>query len=97
MDKKINDFLYFRAEKGMYGLSQAGIISHTALKEHLLPCGYEPAPITSVLWRHNNNGNTFTLTVNGFGIRHQRRAYALHLINSLQEKYEITQDWKGSL
>ena len=32
MDKQINGFLYVRAEKGMYGLVQVGIIAHTALK-----------------------------------------------------------------
>ena len=35
MEKKINSFIYVRVDKGMYGLVQSGIISHTALKEHL--------------------------------------------------------------
>ena len=35
MDKQINGFLCVKVEKGMYGLVQAGIISHTALKEHI--------------------------------------------------------------
>ena len=46
MGKQINGFLYVRVERGMYGPFQAGIISHTALKEHLLTFGYEPATIT---------------------------------------------------
>ena len=40
MDKHINGFLYVRVEKGMYGLVLAGIIAHTALKEHIQPFGY---------------------------------------------------------
>ena len=49
-NKQINSFLYVRAEKGMYGLVQAGIISCTALKEHLCPFIYEPDPFTPGLW-----------------------------------------------
>ena len=68
-----------------------------ALKEHLHPFGYEPAPIIPGLWHHNKNGITFTLVVDNFGIRYQRREDAQHLINSFQEKYEITQDLTWSL
>ena len=84
MDKKTNGFLYVRAEKGIYGLVQAGIIEHTALKENLRPFGYEPAPITTGLWRHNYNGITLTLVVNDFGIKHHRKEDSLHLIYALQ-------------
>ena len=52
MDKQIIVFLYVITEKGMYGLFQAGIIAHTALKEHLQLSGYEPAPIMPGLWHH---------------------------------------------
>ena len=48
-EKKIDGFIYVRAEKGMYGLFQASIISHKYLKENLQPLGYEPAPITTGL------------------------------------------------
>ena len=46
VDKKINIFLRVKVEKGMYGIVQAGIIPHTALKEHLCPFGYKPVQIT---------------------------------------------------
>ena len=32
MDKQINVFLYIQVDKGMYGLFQVGIITHTLLK-----------------------------------------------------------------
>ena len=35
MDKQINGFICARMEKGMYGLSQDGIIEHKTLKEHI--------------------------------------------------------------
>ena len=46
VDKQINIFLRVRVEKGMYGLVQVVIITHTALKEHLCPFGYNPVQIT---------------------------------------------------
>ena len=57
----------------MYGLVQADIISHTALKEHLRPFRYEPAPITTVLWLHNKNGITLTIVVEDLGIKYKRK------------------------
>ena len=57
----------------MYGLFQAGIIANTALKGHLRPFGYEPAPITPGLWRHNKNVITFTLVVDDFGIKYKSK------------------------
>ena len=68
----------------MYSLIQAGIIAHMALKGHLCPFRYEPAPITPGLWCHKKNRITFTLVVDGFLIRYQRREYAQYLINTLK-------------
>ena len=45
MDKQIKGFLFVRVGKGMYGLFWADIITYTALREHLRPFRYEPAPI----------------------------------------------------
>ena len=67
MDKKMNEFIYVRVEKGMYGLFQSGIIAHTALKENLQPFGYYPLPITPGLWYHNKNGITFNLMIETLG------------------------------
>ena len=69
MDKKIIGFLYVREEKGIYGIFQAGIITHTALKENIWQFRYEPVTINPGLWRHNNNGIKFTLVVDYFGIK----------------------------
>ena len=66
-DKQINRFLYVWVDKEMYGLVQAGIIAHTALKENLQPFGYYPLPITPGLWYHNKNGITFNLMIKTLG------------------------------
>ena len=76
----------------MYGLVQAGIIVHEALKEHLKPYVYATAKITQGLWKHQYRDINFTLVVDAFGIRYSNKKGADHLISSLQEKYEVTQD-----
>ena len=50
MNKKICGFIYVRVVKGMYVIVQDGIITHTSLKENLLPFVYALAPITLGLW-----------------------------------------------
>ena len=56
----------------MYVIVQSGIIAHVPLRKHLRLFGYEPEPITLGLMRHNKNRTTFTLMVDGLGIKHQR-------------------------
>ena len=97
MDNQINGFIFIRLDKGMYALVQAGMIAHTALKEHLRPFVCEPAPITTGLWHHKKNGLSFNLVVENFRIKYNRKDDTIHLIHALQEKYEITKDWTGSL
>ena len=48
-------FVYMKIQKYMYGLPQAGKISNDKLKLHLSKFGYEPAPITSDLWQHQES------------------------------------------
>ena len=55
----------------MYGLFQAGIVSHTSLKEHLSPFRYNFVTITPGLWRHTTNSVKFILVVDNFGIKYQ--------------------------
>ena len=60
----------------MYGLVQAGIIAHDALKDLHKPYVYAPAKITQVLWTHTDRDKSFTIVVDNFGIkyRHQKDA-----------------------
>ena len=50
MDNKFNSFIYVKVKKGMYGLVQAGLIAHTALRENLIPFRYWPLRITPALY-----------------------------------------------
>ena len=41
-DKIHNGYIYMEIRKGVYGLTQVGIISHTQLKIHVSSFGYKP-------------------------------------------------------
>ena len=64
-------YIYVRFEKIMYGLVQAGIIAHKALKEHLKAYGYAPERITQTLCTHQERDIHFTLVVEKFGIKYR--------------------------
>ena len=48
------------------------------------------------LWRHKWRPITFTLVVNNFGVKYNRKEHAKHLVASLEAaKYRVKTDWKG--
>ena len=76
----------------MCGLTQAGIIEHEAIKEHLKTYGYALSIITQGLWTNQERDIMFTQVVDNFGIRYRNKKDADHIIAELQAKYEVTQD-----
>jgi hypothetical protein len=92
-----NGFIYCEIQKGMYGLPQAGKLAHDKLKLHLAKYGYAPCPLTTGLWKHNTRPITFALVVDDFGVKYVGREHAIHLIESLQDLYELHLDWSGKL
>ena len=90
-------FFYVNIFKGMYGLKQAGIISHKSLIHHLTPFGYHPARHTPVLWQHDTTDTIFTLVVDYFAIKYTPLDNTQHLLYALKEKYIISEDWKAKL
>ena len=93
----VNDHVMVEIRKGLYGLSQAGIIVQERLNKHLKNYGYTPANSTPGLYMHNTRNTTFTLVVDDFGIKYTNKGDALHLINCLKEQYVITADWSSKL
>ena len=91
-----NGYILVEIRKGMYGLPQAGILANTQLVKHLALHGYIPAAHTPGLFTHIDNGLSFTLCVDDFGIKYVSQASADHLENVLKMKYKITTDWTGS-
>ena len=45
-------YIYVRIQKGMYGLSQAGIIAQQLLEKHLVANGYHQSTVTPGFWKH---------------------------------------------
>ena len=86
---------YMQIEKGMSGLKQAGKIANDRLKTHKSKYGYTPVPRTPALWTHETRPTTFTLVVDGFGIKHETIQDAKNLLNALKDLYAITIDWSG--
>ena len=90
-------YTYFEARKGIYGLKEAGLITFENLVQNLKPFGYEPVKYTPGIWKHTTRPTTFTSCVDDFGIKYFSKGDALHLVNAVQQNYEITTDWGGSL
>lgn len=90
-----HDSILFEVTKGMYGLSQAGLLAQQRLVAHLNMHGYHETP-TPCLFRHDSNGITFTLVVDDFGIKYSTQDGADRLIHTLNLLYDIKVDWSGS-
>ena len=70
----------------MYCLLKYVIIAQTALKYHILPFGYAPAPITPGLWNKNKKYFILTLVVDEFGTKYRIKQDTYPLINAHIEK-----------
>ena len=84
--------MYIEIRKGMYGLPHAGLLANIKLKKHLATHGYYPTKYILGLWKHEFKTIAFTLTVDDFFIKYTDKADADHLLNSLKEKYTISED-----
>ena len=76
----------------MYGLPQSGILANKLLRECLLKHGYYEMPHTPALWKHVSQPISFTLVVDGFGIKYLGEEHAKHLIGVLEENYTMDVD-----
>ena len=81
----------------MYGIPQAGKIANDKLKLHLSKFGYDPEPIAPCLWWHQSRPLKFSLELDDFGIKYERREDIKHLLNALKTIYKISEDWDGKL
>ena len=63
-----DDSVYSEANKGMYGLPQAGLLTQKLLQERLAQHGYHQSKIMPDLWKHESRHIMFTLVVDDFGV-----------------------------
>ena len=76
----------------MYGLPQAGIIANNLLTKRLAPKGYYQCRHTPGLWRHRWQPILFSIIVNDFGVKYVGKQHAHHLLDALEEHYELSTD-----
>ncbi len=89
-------YVFIEVQKGMYGLLQAGILAQNLLEKRLNKQGYFQNKAVPGLWTHDSRPISFTLVVDDFGIKYIGKEHALHLLNILQEHYEIAVDRTGN-
>ena len=97
LDKLVttDGYVYVLIQKGMYGLPQAGIIAQQLLEKRLASKGYRQSTITPGFWKHDWRPISFALCVDDFGVKYVGIKHAQHLLQTLNEHYETSQDWKG--
>ena len=89
-------WIFSEIRKGMYGIPQAGTLSHNKLKKVLKTHGYTLVTHNPELWRHHICSIKFALVVDDFGVKHVGGKHARHLRDILAANYEgIHEDWTG--
>ncbi len=91
-----NGTTYIKIQKGMYGLSLAGILAQNLLEKCLNQQSYHQSKVTPGLWKHNWRPLLFTFCVDDFGIKYVGREHANHLAKILEKHYKCSIDWDGN-
>ena len=86
--------IHIVANKGMYGLPQAGLLANELLEKRLNKNGYKQSKLVPGLWKHDWWPIQFTLVVDDFGVKYVGKEHALHLKATLEEHYKVTNDWE---
>ena len=81
----------------MYVIPQGGKISNGKLNLNLSKFGYEPAPITPGFCRHQTYPLQLSLLLDEFGVKYERQAGIIHILDTLKTIYKISDDWDGKL
>ena len=90
-----NGSIYIRADRGMYGLPQSGLLANKLLKKRLNKQGYRQSKLVPGLWKHDWRPVQFTLVSYDFGVKYVGKEYALHLKRTLENDYSVTTEWEG--
>ncbi len=98
LHKKVNKagMVYIEVTKGMYGLPQAGLLANELLEQRLNKHGYFQSKLEPGLWKHITRPISFTHVVDDFGIKYVGKEHVDHLMNVLQEHYQVKAEWTGN-
>ena len=91
----LNRFIYIRANRGMYGLPQSGLLENELLKKRLNKQGYQQSELVPCLWKHDCCPVQFTLAVDNFGLKYVGEEHAPHLKQTIKNDYSVTAEWEG--
>ena len=80
----------------MYRLPQSGLLAQFLLEKRLNTEGYSQDTLVPGLWTHTWRPVTFTLCVDGFGVKYVGKNHVEHLMTVLSNHYTISSDWTGS-
>ena len=72
----------------MYGLPQAGIISHTQLKRHIFSFGYKLCQCTPGLWDNKTRDTRLCLVVDNFGIKYTISNNLQRILSDMQKNLQ---------
>ena len=95
-DISVNNKVYLEVRKGMPELKQSIIITHNRQSKYLEQTDYECSQYVPSLWRHKSLIISFTLVVDGFGVKYVGKYASMHLIDTLRKQYVMFIDWSGS-
>ena len=96
LEKVKNGYVYIEINKGMYGLPQSGILANELLEKRLNKHGYKQSKLVPGLWKHETRPIQFTLVVDDFGVKYERKRDVDHLMRVLKQHYDVKEDWTGS-
>ena len=87
--------IHIQANRGMYGLPQAGLLANELLEKRLNKRGYQQSKLVLGFWTQNWRPVQFTLVVDNFGVKYVGEDHAIHLKNTIEENYIVTTEWDG--
>ena len=92
----IDDYVYCKLQRGMYGLKQAARLARDQLIKNLAPFGYKPHTTSPNIWIHHTRPTKFCLCVDDFGVKYFSENDVQHLLHALQTNYDITINRTGN-
>ena len=96
-DKVQDGHIYLEMHCAVWGLPQAGILANKLLRKRLAPHRYYKCKNTPGLWKHMSRPISFTLVVDDFSLKYERKEDIDHLIKCIKQKYQLTEDWAYDL
>jgi hypothetical protein len=86
LNKVVGGYIYLQMHKAIWGLPQAGILANKLLRKCLAPHNYYECKNTPRLWKHTSQPISFTLIVDDFGVKYERKEDIDHLISAVKSK-----------